>query len=110
MRLIGGPYLEMLVHDHLAIPLQHAQDLPAFGNVAGAWVDFDVHGPAGDLAAGGYGRGGSGSSSDGCHAVTKAELRAWLSWWSSPSPAKLTSSTSYEQRMRSQFTCLVSAK
>ena len=68
----------MLVHDYLAITLQHAQNLPAFGNIARAWVDFDVDGPASDLAAGSDESGGSGSSSDGCHAVTEEEVRAWL--------------------------------
>lgn len=93
----GGPYLKMLVHDYLAITLQHAQDLPAFGNAARAWVDFNVDGPAGDLAAGGHHSGSSGSSSDGCHAVTRTEVRACLRLCSFLSPDKLLL-TRYESK------------
>lgn len=70
----------MLVHDDLSIMLQHAQNLPAFGNVARAWVDFDVDGPASDLAAGNDGGGSIGGSSDGCHAVTEGNVRASSRW------------------------------
>lgn len=68
----------MLVHDYLAITLQHAENLPAFGNSAGAWVDFDVDGPACNLAAGSDRGTSSDGSSDGCHAVIETEVRAWL--------------------------------
>ena len=68
----------MLVHHYLAITLEHTQHLSAFKKVARARVDFDMDCPAGDLATWGDGSGGSDGSSDGCHAVTKAEVFALL--------------------------------
>ena len=64
----------MLVRHYLAKTLEHTQHLSAFKDVARARVDFDMDGPAGDLATRSDGSGGSDGSSDGCHAVTEAEV------------------------------------
>ena len=67
-------------------------------------MDFDVDGPAGNLAAGSDGGTSSDGSSDGCHAVIETEVRAWLIW-SLTGPDKLTTKV-----RKKQHGVLVSAK
>ena len=58
-----GAYFEILEHNYLPIPLQHAEDLPAFGDGARAGADLDMDCAVGegfgDVGWGGHGREGS---------------------------------------------------
>ena len=53
-------HLQMLIHDHLPVLLQHAQDFRALVQVPWARVDFHVDG-----AADGFGPGGDGAVGEG---------------------------------------------